>query len=87
MTKGILVTMIGTADRYRGNNSYQATQSNNRGQDTHNEQNAINRTFSRRNENSFVHGNGASNASSFGNDNNRQGNLKLSNWGATTRQQ
>ena len=73
--------------RYRGNNSYQATQSNNRGQNTHNEQNATNQSYSRRNESSFVHGNGASNASSFGNDNNRQGNLNLSNWGATTRHQ
>ena len=73
--------------RYRGNNPYQATQSNNRGQNTHNEQNATNQSFSRRNENSFVHGNGASNASSFGNENNRQGNLNLSNWRATTRHQ
>ena len=51
------------------------------GQNTLNEQNAINLSYSRGNENSFVHGNGASNASSFGNDNNRQGNLNLSNWG------
>ena len=77
----------GDNGRYRGNNSYQATQSNNRGQNTHNERNATKQSFSRRNENSFVHGNGASNASFFGNDNNRQGNFNLSNWGATTRHQ
>ena len=69
-------------NQYRGNNSYQAKQSNSGGHNSRNDQN-----FSRRNDDGFTHGNGVSVSTSFENDNNRQGNLNPSNWGATTRHQ